>query len=136
MQREEDDKSVRSKTPTIDDYVNALKHVVRPRSTFMRMLQIHYKHPERNMAYDAMSAAMKYKGRFDANPPYATLGRLVGRELGWVPKHPINVLVHFRYPEPERKCHWKMRGRLAAALERLGWVKDVELNPGEMAEEV
>jgi len=140
MKPEEDNKRVRSKTPTTDDYVDALKQVVRPESTFMRMLEIHYKHPERNITSDAMSAAMKYKGRFDANLPYAMLGRLVGRRLGWLPEHPINVLVHFRFPEPERKCHWRMRGRLAEALERLRWFEntsqDVELNPDEIPEEV
>jgi hypothetical protein len=88
----------------------------------MRMLQFHYRQPERITTPEAVSSEMKYKNPNDANLPYGTLGRLIGERLGWLPKHPINVLVHFRYPDPERKCHWKMRGRVAAALEKLGWV--------------
>jgi predicted HNH restriction endonuclease len=99
------------------------------------MLQFHYSQPERTTTSPAMSAAMNFNGRFEANIRYAALGLSVGKRLGWIPKHPLDVLVHFRYPDPERECHWEMRGRLAAALEALGWVADAsdfDLNPGEM----
>ena len=121
----EDSKShERERTLTTSDYVDALKHVVRPDSTFLHMLQFHYRQPEETTTSEAMSAEMKYKNPNGANLPYATLGRLVGKRLRWIPKDRISVLAHFRYPGPERRCHWEMRGRLAAALETLGWVGD------------
>jgi putative restriction endonuclease len=100
------------------------------------MLQFHYGQPERTTTPEAMSAEMKYKNPNDANLPYGGLGRLVGKHLGWVPEYPLNVLAHFRFPDPDRKCHWEMRGRLAAALERLGWVDPLkpESNSGESPE--
>jgi predicted HNH restriction endonuclease len=120
----EDNKShARERTVTTADYVDALTHVVRPDSTYMHMLQFHYWQPEKTTTYEAMSAAMKFKGRFASNL-YGGLGRRLGERLGWVPENPLNVLARFRYPDPERKCHWEMRGRLAAALETLGWVAD------------
>jgi predicted HNH restriction endonuclease len=133
MPRDDKHGLVRTKTPTTRDYVKALKQVVRSDSTNLRMLQFHYWQPERTSTYDAMSTAMKFKGRFAANV-YGKLGRRVGEHLGWVPKHPIEVLVHLRYPEPERKCHWQMRGRLAEALERLGWVGDRPKPPSHSGE--
>lgn len=126
------------RTLTTTDYVEALKHVVRPGSIYMRMLQFHYSRPERTTTSPAMSAAMKFKRRFDANLRYAPLGRSVGKRLGWIPEHPLDVLVHFRYPDPKRECHWKMRGRLVAALEALRWVADSSkpsLNNGETPDE-
>ncbi len=126
----------RERALTTADFVDALKQVVRPDSTWMRMLQFHYWHPETTTS-QIMSVEMKFKSPFAANLSYATLGRLVGKRLGWMPEHPLNVLARFRYPEPERTCHWEMRGRLAAALETLGWVADrpePESNSGESPE--
>jgi predicted HNH restriction endonuclease len=103
----------------------------------MRLLQFHYGQLEKTTTPEAVSAAFKYKNPNDANLPYGTLGGLVGKRLGWMPEHPIQVLVHFRYPDPERICHWKMRTRVAEALEILGWVGDVrppESNSGESPE--
>jgi predicted HNH restriction endonuclease len=104
----------------------------------MRMLQFHYWQPEKTTTHEAMAAAMKFKGGFASNLLYGGLGRRVGEHLGWMPEYPLSVLAHFRYPDPERKCHWKMRDRLAAALEALGWVADPpepESNSGESPEQ-
>jgi putative restriction endonuclease len=114
----------REQRKTTTDYVDALEQVVRPDSASMRMLQFHYWQPEKTTTPKAMAAAMNFKGGFASNLLYGGLGRRVGEYLRWMPKYPLNVLAHFRYPEPERTCHWKMRGRLAAALEELGWVAD------------
>jgi len=75
-----------------------------------------------------------------AAPPIFTMGgigRLVGEHLHWPRRYKVEALAHFVYPGPERHCHWKMRGRLAGALEALGWAADppdFEVHPEEVPE--
>jgi predicted HNH restriction endonuclease len=87
------------------------------------MLQFHYRQLARTTTHEAMAAEMGWKDSAAANAHYGKLGRRVGERLGWFPdpRLPIKVLVHIRRG-PQGECRWKMRGRLAAALEELGWV--------------
>ena len=122
MAPENHKRDARERTLTTADFVDALKHVVRPNSAGMHILQFHYGQPERITTPEAVSAEMKYKNPNGANLPYSGLGRLVGKRLDWIPEHPLNVLVHFVDPKREHRCYWEMRGRVAAALKILGWV--------------
>jgi putative restriction endonuclease len=139
MLPDENKSRARERTLTKADYIDALKHVVRPDSTYLRMLQFHYWQTARTTTHGAMASAMGWKGSAAANLHYGKLGHRVGERLGWLPKYKVEVLAHLVDPEREHRCHWKIRGRLAAALEALDWVaevpREVELNPDEMPEQ-
>jgi putative restriction endonuclease len=87
------------------------------------MLVFHYRRPEKTVHPKSMAIAMGWKDPAAAHARYGRLGRLVGERLHLPPQFKVEALAHFRYPGPERQCQWKMRERVAVALERLGWVK-------------
>lgn len=119
---------------TATDYISAFRKI-RIAPHHLMMLQENYYAPKRTLTAANMAKALGYYKYTAANLHYGKLASLVGEELGWrpVPEFKLEILVDFEKRDGE--WHWIMKPVVAEAIEKLGWVDDIQLKTPEEIDE-
>jgi len=109
------------KTPTPEQYVDALRRVGDLSDNLVQMLRLHFHANNRTATADELAVAVGYTHRSVANSLYGRLGRQIGELLDFDPGS-VRVDSIVLTTKPEGRWLWTLRPEFASALQTIGWV--------------
>lgn len=118
-----------ARVPKPEEYLSVLRSA-KVNEIQRRMLQVHYRAPNRTITAAQMARTLGFGHYNAANLHYGKLGRQVREMLGAAADsidQRLGMLVTFEKRHDE--WHWIMRPQVAYALESLGWVEPVLVAP-------